>query len=43
MPHKIENVNMKVFNMIKQINESKALVNMLPVNTDLNLMAENIV
>ena len=39
VPNKIENMKLKVFDMVKEVNESKTLAN---VNLDVNLMLGNV-
>ena len=43
VPSKTQVVNLKVFNMINRINQSKILINIFHVEVDVNLMVENAV
>ena len=42
-PNKIKDVSSKVFNIIKGTNVSKELIKLFQVNSDVNLMVENVI
>ena len=43
VPNKTEDVNLNIFNMITQINESKVLKNIFHVTVGANLAVENVI
>ena len=42
VPYKIKDLNLRVFNMIPCINESKTLTNQFHANVNVNLMKQNV-
>ena len=43
IPNKTEDLNLRVFNMITEINESKTLASIYHANVNVNLMVENVI
>ena len=43
VPWKIGNVNLKLFNIIKETNESKTLIKHISKNSDNNLLVQNVI
>ena len=43
VPNETEDLNLSLFNMITAINETKTLINIFPVNVNINLMEQNVV